>query len=762
MAPAVNTSTKPVRADGRATPGCSGLRLLATLCLLALAVTAQRPPAPTTGSPTEPPAAGEVRIGLVLSGGGARGCAHVGVLQVLEELRVPVHCIAGTSMGSIVGGLYAYGLSPDQLAAEVVRTGDRRPWSVLLQDSSKRSARTFRRKQEDFELLVDVGLGLHDGELRMPKGLLQGQNLMLELLALTPRAHALRSFDELPLPYRAVAVALRTGEPVVLARGSLAEAMRASMSLPGIFAPAVVDGVELLDGGLVDNVPIAVARAMGATHVIVVDIGTPVEIDEVGSALDVSTQMVQILTQQNVDRSLATLEDGDVYIQPDLGDITSADFERADESIAIGAAAARAVAEQLRRHALAPEAYDRWRASQRRAVQPAPRIRRVLLDNRSGLGDALLRGRLRARPGDRLDLERLRVDLERIHGLGDFESVTFTIRAIEPRSVDVIVHAVDKSWGPTYLKFGLGLTTDLEGTSAFELGVQVNVREINALGAEWRTTATVGDRSSVLSEFYQPLTPDGRLFFAPRVSASNDEAASSIGTVDFRLHAIGVDLGCNIGSWGELRVGYSRLWGDVDPDFVIATQGFDFDDGVLEAQCIADTLDDASYPRSGVRTGLAYLYGDDAFGGEVEYQKLSGSGVGYTSVGRTTFGLGVAYETALAGTLPIYRTPALGGFSRLSGYDDNTVNGQHTGFVGVLVRHRLAGRHGDSFDFPVYVGATLETGNGWATRDDVWRRLRLAGSVFVSVNTPLGPCYLAYGQGEGGARSAYLYVGQPF
>jgi len=701
------------------------------------------------------------RIGLVLSGGGARGCTHVGVLKVLEELRIPIHCVTGTSMGSIVGGFYAYGLSPEQLEDEMTRAGSRRPWSVLLQDESARRDRTFRRKEEDYALLVDFGLGLHDGELRLPKGLAQGQNLELELLSLSMHAHDLDSFDELPIPFRAIAVELRTGREVVLERGNLALAMRASMSLPGVFAPAVIDGVELLDGGLVDNVPIDQARALGATRLIVVDIGTPVDIEEAGSALAVSTQMVQILTQQNVDRSLASLGDGDVLLQPDLGDITSADFERAAESIEIGEAAARAVADRLARFSVPPDEYERYLRSQRRAPRTVI-VRDVIVDNRSGLGDALIRERIRAQSGDVFDVERLREDLARIHGLGDFESLTFEVRDERNGEADIVVRATEKSWGPTYLKFGLALSSNLQGRSQFGIAGQINFRELNDLGGEWRSDVRIGDSTGVVSEFYQPLDAQNRVFLAPQVTASARESTGRAGTVALRLYSVGLDVGANVGNWGELRVGYRRIRGDVDLDFAVPTPGFDFDDGVMEARFTVDTLDDASYPRWGTRWIGIYDYGDDAFGGDASYQLLTVGGVGYATIDRTTFGAAALYETGLDETLPIYRVPSLGGFTRLSGLDSGAVNGQHVGFLALLVRHRLTGRHGEAFGFPVYVGATLEAGEAWDTRDAVWRTLRLAGSVFCSINTPLGPTSLAYGYSEGGESAVYLFVGQPF
>lgn len=730
---------------------CRGAVFVAALGVFVGAATAQQLPGD------------EPRIGLVLSGGGARGCAHVGVLKVLEELRVPIHCIAGTSMGSIVGGCYAYGLSPERLEQEMTRAGNRRPWALLLQDQPVRSERTFRRKQEEFEFLVDVGLGYRDGAFRLPKGLVQGQNLELELLALTVGAHDLASFDLLPIPFRAVAVELRTGDPVVLQAGNLAMAMRASMSLPGIFAPAVLDGEELLDGGLVDNLPVEVARKeLGATRLIVVDIGTPVAIEAANSALAVSTQMVQILGQQNVDKSLSLLGPDDVFIQPDLGDISSADFERAAESIRIGEAAARAVADRLRELSVDDATYARFLSRQRRSEAPVT-VRAVRIDNRSGLGDALIRSRVHVEPGRVLDLAALHEDIDRIYGLGNFESVTFELLPVADGLHDLVLHVTEKSWGPTYIKFALALESNLEGRSAFGLGTQVNVRELNDLGAEWRSAFRIGDSTSLASEFYQPVVPSGALFVAPRVEASRQEAVASAGVVlEGRLYSAGLDVGANLGQWGELRVGVARITGDVDVSTLLVNTGFDIDDGVLQGKLVVDTLDDASFPSSGVRAAAIWTGGFPSLGADSEYQQVSTAGVGYVSSGATTFGLGALFESALADPVPIYRTSVLGGFTRLSGLERASIGGQHAGLVGLLVRHRVAGRASDAFGFPLYVGGTIETGNVWDRRDDVFRTLRLSGSLFAALSTPIGPTYLAYGYAEGGEQSFYLFVGQVF
>ena len=729
--------------------GCSGLGAWLLASTLPLGLACGQAPAPE-------------RIGLVLSGGGARGCAHVGVLKVLEELRIPIHCIAGTSMGSIVGGLYAHGMSPEQLEQELTRAGARRPWSVLLQDQPDRAVRSFRRKQEDFEYLVDFGLGWKDGAFRLPKGLVQGQNLELELAAFTVGAHDLASFDLLPIPFRAVAVELRTGKQVVLDRGNLAYAMRASMSLPGVFAPAIVDGVELLDGGLVDNVPIDVARAMGATRLIVVDIGTPLRDEDAASTIEVTAQMVAILTQQNVDRSLARIAANDVFVQPDLGDISSSDFLRADEAIRIGEAAARAAVDRLRSFGVDEATYARFRAVQRRAGAPIT-IRELRLENHSALGDDVIRAKLRVLAGRALDVEQLHQDIDALYGLGDFERITYELRAVDGGLHDLILKVAAKSWGPAYLRFGLSLTSNLEGRSDFSVGTQINVREIDSLGAEWRTSASVGGSSRLDSEFYQPLEATGTLFVAPRVGATRSEiVASGAAVFEVRAYAAGLDVGAALGASSELRLGVTRVTGDIDVDFVLPIGGLDFDDGLVQAQWIVDTLDEADFPTRGVRTGVGWQGGYDGLGADQEYQKLSFAGSGYLTLDRTTVGLGARVDTELEGSLPLYQLPGLGGFTRLSGLDPGALGGRHAGLIALLMRYRVAGRQADAFGFPVYLGFTVEAGQAGDDRDDVLRHLRLAGSAFLALNTPLGPTHLAYGYAEGGEQSFYLFVGQVF
>lgn len=738
------------------------LPFLAGFILFASTAHCQSPPqqAPEEGLRARP------KVGLVLSGGGARGCAHVGVLKVLEELHVPVDFVVGTSMGSIVGGAYAYGMSLTELEAAVTRTNSKRPWSILLKDTPSRDRESFRRKQEQRGFLIDFGLGYRDGEFRLPKGLLQGQNLELELLHLMPEAHDLKSFDQLPLPFRAVAVELGTGKQVVLDSGSLPRALRASMSLPAVFAPIEIGGRLLIDGGLVRNVPVGIARELGADILIVVDIGTPLSNVEVASVLDVTAQMVAILTQQNVDRSLAKIREIDVLITPDLGDMTSADFDRAGESIDRGRDAALAMSARLQKLAVDESTWAAWLSHQRRPAAPL-RVKNIRIDNTAGISDEVVANYVRVRPDEHFDIEHLRHDLEGLFGRGDFERATFDFEDLGNGDKELVLRTDPKSWGPTYLRLGLALETDLQGQSGFNLAAQINRREINALGAEWRTDVQVGQQSRVASEFFQPLSTEGVFFAAASVGGDTFEVnafsgGTRIGFFDIRTAQVNSDIGALFGTWGEFRIGLSRLRGDVDAEVSVpGFTGIDFEDAFVRAQFELDTLDLADFPTKGFVGSITYRIGRRNLGADANYQQIVGGGGGFASVGATTIGVVALAESGLSKSLPLYRTSSLGGFLRLSGLDRNALTSQNSGFVAAIVRHQLGGRT-DAFGFPVYVGASIEAGNTWADRADLFRNMRLGGSAFVAIGTPLGPAYLSYGMADGGEKAVYIFLGQLF
>jgi NTE family protein len=268
------------------------------------------------GSVHEPP-----RIGLVLSGGGARGAAHVGVLKFLEANDVPVHAIAGTSMGAIVGSMYATGWTPDEIEAQLGAID----WSTMLTDRLPREHLSFRRREEDREFLTQFELGIAGARPRLPSGLIAGHNVEARLARLLVPALAVRDFDRLAVPFRAVATDLETGGPVILRDGDLVMAVRASLSMPAVFAPVELDGRLLVDGGVGRNLPVDVARELGVDRLIVVDAGTPLSDREaLRSLLDVSKQLTSVMTQSNTAVQRQSLADSDILIQPALGSVAQA------------------------------------------------------------------------------------------------------------------------------------------------------------------------------------------------------------------------------------------------------------------------------------------------------------------------------------------------------------------------------------------------------------------------------------------------------
>jgi NTE family protein len=719
-------------------------------------------------TPTDAPRAEEPaprpRVGLVLSGGGARGFAHVGVLEVLEEFRVPVDVIAGTSMGAVVGGLYAQGLSPRELVS-VVEDID---WTTAFDDNPPRRELSFRRKRDDFDFLTNLRLYIKDWRIALPKGLIEGQKVTNILGELTLPAATVRDFDELAIPFRAVATDANTGEAVILADGSLALALRASMAIPGIFSPVQLDDRLLVDGGVSKNLPVDVARDLGADVIIAVDIGTsPADSAGVKSAFSIGGQTLTVLMYRNTAEQIELLGVDDLLIQPDLAGITTASFEKGREGIERGAAAARKLAAALTRFSVSREAFDTY--LERRAAVPRapPVIDSVRLDNRSALADRVIRRRLHAQTGEPLDVERLQKDLAALYGEGVFDRVIFSVDDTG-RGQELVVHAIGKETGRNFLRFGLNLETNFQGESLFNLGVLGTRMPVNRLGAELRTRIQVGESTGVEAEFYQPLDFGSRFFVSPELFFSNgnrnlfvdDERVGELRVKDLET---GISLGWQPSNWLELRVGagYSkfdaeRLIGDPS----IPSGGFE---GVSAgARLRIDTLDSTRFPRRG---GLLNLEGrwieetgsnDGAFG-------LVQLTAGHTfSFGENTispgFSLGTVWDESA--NLPVF---SLGGFLRLSGLVPDERAGPNLLFGNVVAYRRIANPRFLTLKLPLYVGGSIEAGNTFdALRDVEASALIVAGSVFLGMDTPLGPLYLAYGTAEGGRHSGYLFLGQRF
>ena len=704
------------------------------------------------------------RIGLVLSGGGARGAAHIGVLKVLEELRIPIDVIAGTSMGAIVGGIYAAGSSPAELE-ELVTSIE---WNQAFLDRPPLEDLSFRRKEDNAGQMIKFDAGFHEGKLTLPLGLIQGQNLNFILKSRLLHTAALRDFDRLPIPFRAVAADIETGEPAVLGSGDLAQAMRASMSIPGVFAPVEIDGRLLVDGGIADNLPVDVAKAMGADRIIAVNIGTLRRSrEDLTSAMMITTQVMTILIQKNTDAQIGTLGATDILLQPPMGSIGSSDFVRAPEAIRIGEREARRLAPRLAAFVLPPAEYDRWLAAQRRQPFTPPVIAAIDLENPAPLSTEVVKAQIQTKAGEPLNLETLETDLKRIYSISTYEKADFRLVEREGKT-NLVIDTKEKGWGPSYLRLGLALDNDFKGSAGYNLSANLTTLGINRRGAEWENAFQFGDTPRVFSEFYQPLDETLQYFIAPRIEYKSwniNGFYQGSTLVQYRATALeaGLDLGRQFGKWGQFRIGLRRGYGDVGVRIGPPAGDIKFNSGALFTSLSYNRLDNFNFPRHGTVADAVWMIPRKELGSDYSGNGLLVSWLSAFSVQRHTLLTSMTIQSALNSEGPLQNSYPLGGFLNLSGFATDELSGQHTGLARLVYYYELGSTGLGEFRMPLYIGGSLEGGNAWATKSEIsGRSLLLAGSLLVGADTYLGPLYLAYGQAEGGHHSFYLYLGHKF
>jgi NTE family protein len=727
--------------------------VVALLSCLALLGGVEPSTVPATAQATRP------RVGLVLSGGGALGLAHVGVIKVLEELRVPVDVVAGTSMGAIVGGLYAAGYSAEELE-RIALTLD---WRELLQDEPDRRQLPFRRKVDDLTYLTRWEIGVSGGKLRLPSGLIAGHKLGATLQLLALRAPDVRDFDLLPLPFRAVAADIGTGDTVVLDHGSLGKALRASMAVPGLFAPVEIDGRLLVDGGIVANLPVAAARAMGAEIIIAVDVGQPLrEQKRPESAAAIISRTADLMTRLNVER---TLPDVDILVRPQMQEFGSLEFAKAAKILPQGVAAARQMTTELARLTVDEEAWRAYLVRQRRST-PAVRVSSLVIDPGPGLAPKAVAGAVHTQPGTTLDPELLRADLRRLWELGDFELVGFDLeRAGE--GYDLTITARPKPWGPNYLRFGLGVSADLEGSSEFNALNAFTMTRLNRLGGEIKTALQMGAEPLVSAEIYQPLASSHLPFASVTALYSQRKFQVPIGTdlIQYRssLERGVLDLGLAFGRYGELRAGIRRDRISATPsgDENESLPRYELNDGGLRLALTIDQIDSTNFPRNGVLLSSELFDARPNLGADERYHRLDLVLLGASSLGRHTL-VGIAQgSSALGGELPENQRLQLGGLFHLSGLAPGEVSGNYGGSAALIYLFRIARL--PNFGEGLYVGLSLEAGNAWENSSAAsLSDLRRSVAVVFGADTMLGPVYLAHGTTSGGKDSFYLYLGRTF
>lgn len=727
-----------------------------TFALMALLVAL--PPAAVAATDGAAPAP---RIGLVLGGGGARGAAHIGVLEVLERLRVPVHCVAGTSMGALVAGAWAAGISPERMRGEMTVAD----WNDLFYDSTEYRELGLRNKQLVQRFLPGSELGITPTGLAAPPGVVAGQKIKLFFNQLVRADLGEPELSTLALPVAIIATDIANGQRVVFRSGPLTQAMRASMSVPGLMAPAEVGGRKLVDGGLVDNLPVDEVRSLCQPDVVIaVNVGSPLlKAEEVGSLLSVTGQMVNILTEQNVQRSIASLKPQDIYLRPDLDGITAADFDRHEESAERGRAAATAATARLQALSLPPAAFAQWRQRFEQASRVPPRVDAIEIAQLRRVTPEVIRRHLRQRPGELLDTTRLGRDLVRIYGEGDFEGVDYRLLTEGNRHV-LRIEPTEKSWGPDYLRLGLALSSTLSQGASYSLRAAWHRTWLNAWGGEMLAVGELGDSNGAAVEWFQPLGTsslwfgDGTLAHRRQrldLFAGDDRIAEYV----IERSTLALAAGINVSYLGQLRLGWhATQWRPSLSTGLPVLVGNHARHHGLTAMLDMDRLSRRFFPTDGwaLRMTLTDNQGDSG-----NYLRASVDLRNAWPLGRWVIGSRLAWTGSPRGQLPVYDGASLGGFLNLSAFSANQVAGDSLRYGHVRAEHVIgnmpAGLRGD-----LRVGAAMELGRVGAPHVATRHTgLLQSWTVYVGGDTPLGPVYLGAAASFSGVVNAYLFIGAP-
>ncbi len=734
--------------------------------ILALGLLLSLLPVADVTASTQKSAGERPRIGLALSGGGARGLAHIGVLKVLEKNHIPVDVIAGTSAGSIIAGLYAMGLSATDIEKIILGID----WNEGFSDSSERRYRAFRRKQDDLDILTTLQAGLRIDGVRLPKGLLQGQRLELLLKRITDGAEQIHDFDQLPIPFRAIATDIENGDRVVIAGGDIARAMHASMAIPGVYAPVEIDGRLLVDGGLSSNLPIKAVHDMGAEFIIAIDISTPLlAVDELTSVLSVAEQISSLLTQNTVAQEIKYLDTDDTLITPELKDYSAADFDRTAEIIAIGEKAARDNLGKLTRYRIGAERYRNHRNDINHQSPLTPIIDAVVISTNSHLSQARLANYINLRPGDRFDRTQLEDDISYLYGLGYFSHISYRLdKDTDDNQASLLIDVRKKDWGPNYLRAGVAMSGDFGGSNKISLAIGLLATEVNALGAEWATTLSFGERSGIVSEFFQPISAASDYFVATSISAQQRSVnlyrnGNTLLTARLRERQVALDAGRQFGNRAELRMGITRSSSRADittgPSLPTTTR----EDGAYRLRFTYDTLDNPNFPHQGSYGRLLLSSSKSGLGADANVDLGSFSLYKAGRWGNNILLGNISYADTINNHSNLSNLFQLGGFLNLSGYAQDELGGAYTALATLAYYRTLNHYFIKSAEIPLYIGASVETGNAWQTRRQIgFDSLTHAGSIFIGADTYIGPIYIAYGFNNEGRQSSYLFLGRVF
>ena len=704
------------------------------------------------------------RIGLVLAGGGAKGAAHVGVIEVLDEMRIPIDCIAGTSMGALVGGTFATGATAVEIDT-AVRMID---WSRTVGGAGLRDIAPIDRKLNGamYSNNLEVGIGA-DG-LRTPDALIPTQEIEEVIRHLISDARYVRDFDDLPIPFAAVATDMIGGNMVVLDEGDLSVAMRASMAIPGVFSPVEMNNMTLADGGLVRNLPIDVARDLCADVVIAVWLESPpVQTAALQSPVSLMARSLDLMMVANEREQLSTLGPDDTEIAIPVGDLGTGDFDRAPEAIAMGRAAAREAAADLARYTLSESEYAAWRRGAGRAQNDEGTLAEVRISGNERVNEAYIRSRLsELSPGQPIRSEAISSDVRRIFASGYFEHVDYRLSG--PASARVLeIRTREKPWGPNILRFDFGLATHGDEDLQALLRVEHATSWVNRYGAEWRNLFQVGQDSQVKTSFYQPLDIRRRFFVEPAFSFRNRlenlySEGDRIARYRFRETYGRLDGGINIGSRAQVRLGFEGGRYSTERDTGIdAFPEIDGDpDASVYLRLDYDTRDRVDLPTRGTYMNAIYRDSQSWFGSDLDYTLVEGVIQRAFDLNGNSLSLILGGGDTLNGTAPATRIFRLGGLRTFPGLRLWELRGDAYWFAGTSFLWRIAELQ-PVFGQAVYGGVRLSAGEMRDRVDGAPDETLYGVAGSLTGRTPVGPLLLSLGYVSDNSLRFQFSLGRP-
>ncbi|WP_215402545.1 patatin-like phospholipase family protein [Vibrio gigantis] len=726
-------------------------------------------------------------VGLVLAGGGAKGAAHIGVLKKLEEMNIPVDYIAGTSIGAYVGGLYATGLS----ASEIETLFNTTDWTRGYVDRVERGGRSIHSKKKGDRYQVHADLGVGVSSIRAPSGVITGQSMLSIIRSSVGNVSTLDSFDELAIPYRAVATNIGTMEQSVFDSGYLPDAMMASMSIPGLLPPYEINGQRYVDGGVTNNMPVLAARTMGADVIIAIDVSSDFKSQsEIGGVMQVLDQLSIHMVKRSTELQINTLTVRDIYLKPDVGFIETTDFSAMPFALDRGYQAAESVASKLEAFAVSDaeyKAYQEGKLTKRHQFVKVDEMRvdKIEFKNQSHYMAETLSHHLDLGEGQAYSVEGLEQAVERIYALDSFEVVSYDLQE-EADENTMIINVKEKPWGPNYLDFRLHIEEDFDQTSVYSIGATTHFTDLTTVGTEGWFGVDLGTTKRIDLEVLQPLSYGSTVSFGSGVHYVSDK-----GNVVFSSDGVEGELGddgdylpyTNKSLEGEVEINFSPLlWQEVTLGYDVESGetsltpapsfgDVDYDRRGVYASFVIDTLDDVMFPAAGFEVDFSWHQFDDEYrllgrpevsGNTTEFESMLRA---VRSVNRHTLDAKIEYGVIDTEDDALALSPLrLGGFLNLSGMSRDSLAGKEKVYGSLTYRYRWFENDFGLFQSPVYLGLSAEQGSVWQDTDLSVRDIDLyrSNAVFVGVDSPLGALIFSYSKVHGGSDAAYLILGVPF